>query len=120
MRGTKILYVDDEADWRTTVATALEAAGFDICAVKDASEALAKAEDGDLRLVILDLNLAGENGMMLLKFLRHNNPEVPVLLYTGLEHDEAAVQSMLQQGADQYLRKGSMQELIVAIGAYFR
>ena len=120
MSSKKILYVDDEADWRAIVATALEAAGFDVCTVKDASEAMAKAEDGSLGLVILDLNLAGENGLMLLKFLRFNHPEVPVLLYTGMAHDDTAVVSMLDQGADQYLPKGSMQELIVAVGAYFR
>ena len=115
-----ILYVDDEADWRAMVTVALEAAGFTILAVKDASEAMAKAEGVALGLVILDLSLAGESGIMLLKFLRRNYPDAPVLLYTGLEHDEPAILAMLDQGAHQYLRKGSMEELILRVGEYFR
>ncbi len=73
-----------------------------------------------LGLIILDLNLAGESGVMLLRFLRRNHPEVPILIYTGMEHDDEAVKAMLLQGAAQYLRKGPMEELVKAVSRSFR
>ena len=51
--------------------------------------------------------------------MRLNHPGVPILLFTGLEHDEETVRKMLTQGAGQYLRKGSMEELVRAVKRSF-
>ena len=118
--GKKILFIDDEADWREIVAATLKGVGHDVMTAKDASEAMQLGEGVKLGLIILDLNLAGESGMMLMRFLRRNHPDVPILLYTGMEHNEEAVKGMLLQGAAQYLRKGSMDELIKAVTRSFR
>jgi two-component system nitrogen regulation response regulator NtrX len=111
----KILFVDDELDWRGIVATALEDVGHQVIAAKDASEAMQQTEGVVLSLIILDLNLGGEDGLMLMKFLRRNHPGVPIMLFTGMEHDESAIKRMLLQGASLYLRKGSIQDLIQAV-----
>jgi CheY-like chemotaxis protein len=66
-------------------------------------------------LILLDLDLGGENGLMLMKFMKMAHPEVPVVLFTGLQHDDQFVQRMLQQGAHQYLRKGNLEELIAVL-----
>jgi DNA-binding response OmpR family regulator len=50
-----------------------------------------------------------------MKLLKEQHPGVPVLLYTGMEHDEAAVQSMLREGAQQYLRKTTMGDMLRAV-----
>ena len=118
--GKKILFVDDEEDWREIVAATLKGVGHEVMTAKDASEAMQLSEGVKLGLIILDLNLAGENGVMLMRFLRRNHPEVPILVYTGMQHDEAAVKSMLLQGAAQYLRKGSMDDLVKAVTRSFR
>jgi hypothetical protein len=55
-----------------------------------------------------------------MKYLRVNQPEVPILLYSGMDHDDSTIRAMLDEGADQYLRKGSIEELIVTVGTYFR
>jgi two-component system response regulator FlrC len=118
--GKKILFIDDEEDWREIVATTLKGVGHDVITAMDASEAMKLSEGVKLGLIILDLDLAGESGVMLMRFLRRNYPEVPILIYTGMEHDEEAVKGMLLQGAAQYLRKGSMDELIKAVTRSFR
>lgn len=102
------------------VATALSGLGHEVLTAADASEAMHLMDGVSLGLIILDLNLAGESGMALMEYLRHNQPGVPVLLYTGLEHDEAAVVAMRQAGANQYLRKGPMEDLIAAVLRSFR
>ena len=109
--GNRILYVEDSADWRSMVCSALNKDGFEIQTAKDASEAMSASDGAKLDLILLDLRLAGESGIMLMQFLKRNHPEVPILLYTGLDHDDATIQAIIEQGADGYLHKGTMQDL---------
>ena len=107
-----ILYVEDVEDWRSLVSSALNSEGFQVVTVKDASEAMQACDRSTFNLVILDLRLQGESGMMLMRFLKHNHPDVPILIYTGLEHDEPIIEMFRNEGADGYLHKGSMQDLL--------
>ncbi len=97
------------------VAAALVGIGHEVLVAADASEAMRLTDRVHLGLIILDLNLAGENGLTRMIYLRHNQPGVPVILHTGREHDEAAVVAMRQAGANQNLRKGPMEELVEAV-----
>jgi CheY-like chemotaxis protein len=107
----RVLFVDDEGDWRFVAGSCLEDAGFEVVTAKDQAEALHRMETFKLDGIVLDVNLAGENGLLLMEFLKQKHPGVPILVYTGMDHDEAQVQTMLKQGARQYLRKGSMADL---------
>ena len=113
--GKRILCVDDENDWRKVLETTLKEAGYHVALAADATEAMAKADDLRPELLILDLNLAGENGLMLMKFLKANNPDLKVLLYTAIEQDGDAIMSALEQGASSYLRKGPTEHLLQEI-----
>lgn len=112
----KILFVDDEEDWRTRVTASLTEGGFAVLAAGDASEAMRLAEEPGLGLIIVDEDLAGESGIMLTSFLRENHPGVPTVLYTTTEPDDAKVLNLMKQGVDQCLPKRSMDELIVSVG----
>jgi two-component system, OmpR family, response regulator len=116
----KILFVDDEQDWRDQVCTSLTEAGFDVLAASDGSEAMRQAADARLDLMIVDEDLAGESGIMLSKFLRRNHPGVPTMLYTSAERDANATLDVMSETADLCLPKGSMEELIVNVGCYVR
>lgn len=116
----KVLFIDDDPNWREMASVALHDAGYAVVTAQDASEAMEKSQDLPLGLIILDLNLGGESGLTFMKFLRCNHPEVPILLFTGMEHDDSTVRAMLDEGADQYLRKSSIEELIVTVGTYYR
>jgi DNA-binding response OmpR family regulator len=118
--GTKILFIDDDKSWLDLAGGSLQAAGYNVVTAQNASQAMELAQDAQLGLIILDLNLDGESGLTFMTYLKKNNPEVPILILTSMEHDDSTVRTMLDQGGDQYLRKGSMEELIVTVGAYFR
>ncbi len=112
----RILFVDDDRDWRLMVTAALESAGYDVMAVAGAREALLQTGDVNVDLILLDLDLGGENGLMLMKHLKRHHPQAPVILFTGLpHHTEADVEAMKAHGAAHYLRKGSMTELLETI-----
>ncbi len=110
-----VLFVDDENDWRFMASTYLEESGFKVITARNGTEALLVSNGVRLNVIVLDINLAGENGVVFMEFLKRNHPGVPVLLYTGMEHDEAAIEGMLKRGAHQYLRKGGMHDLLAAV-----
>ena len=116
----KVLFVDDQTQWRNMVCTSLAEAGLEVLTASDGSEAMRQAEDPSLGLIIVDEDLAGESGLMLTKFLRRNNPDVPTVLYTSTEHDADTTQELRNQGVDQCLPKGSMEELIFNVGCHVR
>jgi two-component system OmpR family response regulator len=115
LNKTKILCVDDEAEWRRMVGIFLKLAGFEVLAAQDGTEAMQLAETEPVGAVILDVNLGGEDGAELIGFLKANDPDVPIILYTGLDHDADAIRRLLAQGADQYLRKGNLRDLIKCV-----
>jgi DNA-binding response OmpR family regulator len=108
---TKILYVEDEAAWRTMVMVFLKMVGFEVLTARDGTEAMQFAEAEPLAAIILDVNLGGEDGGALIGYLKANDPEVPIILYTGMEHSADEIQKLLDAGADQYLRKGNLRDL---------
>ena len=106
-----VLFVDDEGDWRLVAGEVLRDAGFNILTAKDEAEALRRMETVKLDAIILDLNLAGQNGLLLMELLKLKHPGVPILIYTGMDNTDNAITEMLKSGAKKYLRKGSMAEL---------
>ncbi|MDE2019077.1 MAG: response regulator [Patescibacteria group bacterium] len=52
-----VLVADDDNNFREVVATKLKAAGFEVIAVKDGAEALAKTKDLKPNLALLDINM---------------------------------------------------------------
>ena len=113
--GKKILMVEDDQDWRLMVGTALKDAGYEVVAVPGAAEALLQKNEAGFSLIVLDLDLGGENGLMLLQHLKRNHPAAPIILYTGIERDHPAIQQILSHGAHQYVRKGPLSDLLTAV-----
>ena len=109
-----VLLIDSNQDWQNLVTSWLENAGYSVLRAHDASDALQKAGPY-LGLIVLDLNLGGESGLILCTYLKRNYPEVPILLCTGMDHDDETIRAMLHMGADHYSHKGTQEEFLVAI-----
>jgi len=111
----KILFVDDASDWRYLGTLYLGERGYEVVTVEDPINALLQVSQIKPDLVVLDLNLSGESAVPLLKVLAEVHPEVPILIYTGMELGRAEVLELLNQGASNCLRKGSLEELVTAV-----
>jgi len=114
-RTHKVLYVDDDKDWLDVVTAALQEAGCEVLTADNATQALRLTEGAKFGLILLDLDLDGEDGLVLVKYFQRNQPGVPIILYTGLSHDDDAILEMLRQGAHQYVRKGPLEDLHKAV-----
>lgn len=116
MARKKILFVDDEPEMCFMVSNILRFHGCDVMTAENIDVALDLVEGIPLDAIILDVNLSGENGLEFMKILHRNNPDVPIILYTGMQHDDETIKKALEQGARLYLRKGGpMDELVQAV-----
>jgi CheY-like chemotaxis protein len=85
--GELILVVDDEPPIRDMIANMLSRHGYRVLAASDGVEAtafFAKHADG-IKLVVSDLNMPNLDGAMLARVLKRMNPDVRVLLVSGLD-----------------------------------
>jgi signal transduction histidine kinase len=63
--------------------------------------------EGDIDLLLLDLGLRKSSGIETFERIKADTREIPVIVLTGLQDEQAAV-DLLQQGAQDYLNKGSL------------
>ncbi len=73
----KVLVVDDDGLVLASVAAALEAAGFDVCATESGTEALALAEQHGPDAVVTDFRMPGMDGLALLEHLARQPRAMP-------------------------------------------
>jgi len=115
-----ILVVDDDPTMRHMIADYLADQRFRVSAVGD-GEAMARIlRDRPVDLIVLDMKLANEDGLDLLRRLG-SPPEAPVIIITGHRRDEADRVVGLELGADDYVTKPfSLRELLARIRAVLR
>jgi two-component system phosphate regulon response regulator OmpR len=103
MPAEKVLIVDDDRDIRESMGEYLQGHGYDV-ALADGGEAMRKALDAALPdVVLLDLNMPGEDGLSLARWLRANH-DVGIIMVTGAGEVVDRVVG-LEVGADDYLAK---------------
>ncbi len=103
-RQDHILIVDDDAEIRRLVRDYLEAHGYRASAVADGHAMWALLESHTVDLIILDLMLPGDDGLLLCRNLRARRIDIPVIMLTAL--GDAADRILgLEMGADDYLPK---------------
>ena len=98
-----MLVVDDEAQLRRALVTALARAGHDAECVADGESALERLAVGSFDLVVLDLNLPGIGGSEVLARLRSFSPVGVIVL--SARQAQADKVSLLALGADDYVEK---------------
>jgi len=104
MDPLKVLLVDDEKEFVTTLAERLELRGFQVLIATDGEEAL-RFFDTDLpQVVVLDLMMPGLSGMEVLKRMKAIDFKIPVILLTGHGATKDGIRGM-QLGAFDYLMK---------------
>jgi two-component system response regulator GlrR len=102
--AAKILVVDDDKNLLELARVKLEAAGYAVATQLKEADAIALAKSEVFDLAIIDLKLAGADGMSLMEELHSISPEMPVIILTGFGSIETAVEAM-KKGAYSYLTK---------------
>ena len=101
----RVLIVEDEQRLAENVARSLrESAGYAVDIALDGEDGLYMAQTNPYDLVLLDLMLPKIDGLSLLKRLRRDGGDVPVLVLTARDEKESVV-ALLSAGADDYVAK---------------
>jgi two-component system copper resistance phosphate regulon response regulator CusR len=116
----RILIVEDESRLADYLQKGLSENGYVVDTAKDGIEGRHLATEGDYDLVLLDVMLPGLNGFAVLKHLREQKKNTPVLMLTARDKIEDRVHG-LQVGADDYLVKPfAFSELLARVQALLR
>jgi PAS domain S-box-containing protein len=108
----KLLLIEDNAELSRLISGMLsqtENPSFQITSATHLSQGVEHLAAGAIDLVVLDLALPDAQGLEGLNQLRAQNPAVPIVVLTGLEDENTALES-LREGAQDYLLKGEMSQ----------
>lgn len=100
----KILFVEDDELYASTLIDFFSDYEFEITHVKSATEALEKLYRQNFDLYLLDINLKNSNGIDLLNKLRNSNDNRPALFLTSDPSSKTALECF-KVGCDDYIRK---------------
>ncbi|MEM8631372.1 MAG: response regulator [Pseudomonadota bacterium] len=118
-QGDTILVCDDEPDVREMLQEYLGKRGFNVVGAANSEELRGQLETEDVSLILLDINMPGEDGLTTLRSLRTDN-DVPVVMLTAAGETVDRILG-LEMGADDYLGKPvDLRELEARIKAVLR
>jgi two-component system, OmpR family, response regulator len=114
-----ILVIDDDPQIRALLEEYLAENGLRVSVASTGKEMSRILNDEAIDLIVLDLRLAGEDGMAIVRSLRDES-SIPIVMLTGVR-DEADRVMGLELGADDYLTKPfSPRELLARIRTVLR
>ena len=115
----KILVCDDETDLREMLQEYLQKRGYQVSLAGDAEGLRAAIDETPPELIILDINMPGEDGLSALRRLR-SGCDIPVVMLTAAGETIDKIVG-LEMGADDYLGKPvDLRELEARIKAVLR
>ncbi len=100
----KILIVDDERPVRDLLKKILEANGYETCAAADAKEARDCLTEGEFDLLLTDINMPGESGLDLARYVKGKHPETAIVIISVLD-DPRDARSVLEIDVYGYIVK---------------
>ena len=102
----RILAVDDEEEIRSLYNTFLKFNGFEVTAVKSADECIEFLIQNVVDIILLDVNMPGMDGLMLLEMIRAEtkSKNTPIIMISA-RGDEATVKKAAVLGCDNFIVK---------------
>lgn len=100
----KILYVEDEVNLSEAVSYVMKKYNYDVDVCYDGEEGLCNALSGIYDVIVLDVMLPSKDGITILKELRTEGVNTPIIMLTALSEIEDKLLGF-DSGADDYLCK---------------
>lgn len=117
MTSLRVLIVDDDADFRQSLAELLRGDGHDVRCVRDGGQALAEAGAWLPDVVLLDIFMPGHSGFVTARKLRERCPQAPMMLVMASagELDETTLAQAGEAGFDRCIDKTRAHDALCAI-----
>jgi DNA-binding response OmpR family regulator len=115
MEGWKVLLVDDEKEFVSTLAERLRLRGIQADEAVSGEEALRLIAHAAPQVVVLDLMMPGMGGLEVLQRVKSNYPNIEVILLTGIGSTKEGVEGMRLGAFDFLMKPLQIEELIEKI-----
>lgn len=116
----RVLVVDDEPNLTELVAMALRYEGWDVRTAATGTEAVRTAREFSPDAVVLDMMLPDIDGLEILRRMRADEPEVPVLFLTARDAVEDRIAGLTAGGDDYVTKPFSLEEVVARVRALLR
>ncbi|MDI6790781.1 MAG: response regulator [Thermodesulfobacteriota bacterium] len=121
MEGIRLLLVDDEEDFRTTLANRLKKRKMDVTGAGSGSEAIELVRQRPFDVAIVDVKMPGIDGIETLGQIKQISPLLEVIMLTGHASVESGIEGMKLGAYDYLMKPCDFDELLLKVGdAYHR
>ncbi len=112
MSKSNVMIVEDDFDLREALSDTLKLAGYTVLEASNGNVALDMLANEEINMIVSDVQMDGMDGHTLLKRVKSQFTEVPIVLMTAYGTIQKAVEAM-QSGAVDYLVKPFEAEVLV-------
>ena len=116
----RLLLVDDEEDFRTTLANRLKRRNLDVTDAGSGEEAIEIIGNKSFDVAIIDIKMPGIDGIETLKRVKKIDPHIEVLLLTGHASIEAGIEGIKSGAYDYIIKPCTVNDLMVKVEDAFR
>jgi DNA-binding response OmpR family regulator len=118
--ASRLLVVDDEPEIRSLLCDYFGRSGFEVQSAQDAAAARITVAQQPPDLALLDVNMPGENGLSLARWLRDTHPRMGIVMLTSAADSVDRIVG-LELGADDYIPKPfELREVLARVRAVLR
>jgi len=119
MVALRVLLVDDEEDFVSTLSERLQLRNIETLVATDGDQALEIMKNDRLPVVVLDVMMPGIGGIEVLQQIKSAYPETQIILLTGQGITKSAMKAMHLGAFDFLMKPVKIEELIEKMNAAF-
>jgi response regulator RpfG family c-di-GMP phosphodiesterase len=116
----RILVVDDEASIRSSIGRYLQASGYEVVAAESVPAALDRLRESRFATLLCDIRFPGTSGMDLIPDALRLDPDLAILMLSGINDAAAASEAMALGAIDYLIKPVELDRLKDAIGRGLR
>ncbi len=111
-----VLLVEDDPESGEATRMILEKRGVEVALVAKAEEVMDRLQSGSFDIVVADIRLQGMSGVEVLRQIRKEQPDFPVILITGYDDLHSAIEAVRLDAQDYILKPfGSIDDLLAPV-----
>ncbi|XXJ19396.1 response regulator [Desulfovibrio caledoniensis] len=112
MNGVRVLLIDDEGGYTDALAKRLDRRGLSVAAVGGGAQALEIMDQWSFDVVLLDIMMAGMDGIKTLSAIKRRHPEVEVVMLTAHADTDIVISSLAMGAFDYLMKPADVEELV--------
>ena len=116
MQEIQMLLVDDEDDFRTTLANRLKLRKIDVTDAASGNEAIELVKQRSFDVAVIDVKMPGIDGIETLKQVKKIQPDMEIVMLTGHASIESGMEAMKLGAYDYVMKPCDIDELLIKAG----